>query len=567
MNSAFRCLVVLLALLLVVVDGRADTTPTPLRVHVQSDAPEIQASAIEAAITRELGRPVQSATSATSELLVRVDASRRARLEFATGRPANLTRSIDLPNEADRAMEMIALLAGNLVRDEASELLRELRAEQQASVATTGDTKPNQEQRVAERAGAMPAKSSPASKPVQPNQPAPADAGAAKPKLASSRELPLRGTSLLNLSLFHPIALYRDSDRRAFNFELGLAYARVGGIDGAALELGVLDLRHHANGFVYALALLNRGPTTGFVVSSLFSYSRGSLNGLELAGGVAYRNGPVDGVQLAPALSVASDVTGFLGAAGLSIARDVDGAVVSAGVSIATGRTQGAVLAGGVTLAGTVDGMQASAGFNVARRVDGFQAAGGVNVAETVSGVQAAGGINIAGEVDGLSLAPLNVARRVRGLQLGIVNVADEVDGAALGVVSVAKNGRIQPEFFVSANAPLNVGVRFVVGYAYSELAFGYQPNDERGVPQMGAGAHFSLSPRISLEAGVAYSTEAELRQNFDNTNDELHYRVRVGFRPVQPVELFAGAGVRHGLRQAEASKLSPDLMAGIAFF
>lgn len=85
---------------------------------------------------------------------------------------------------------------------------------------------------------------------------------------------------------------------------------------------------------------------------------------------------------------------------------------------------------------------------------------------------------------------------------LGVINVASEVDGAQIGLVNISKNGRIQAEAFATGTMPINLGVRFVSGYSYSEVAVGYDPVARDNQYSGGLGAHFDIA-RMTLEAGV----------------------------------------------------------------
>ncbi|MBX3127691.1 MAG: hypothetical protein KF718_13285 [Polyangiaceae bacterium] len=134
--------------------------------------------------------------------------------------------------------------------------------------------------------------------------------------------------------LLAPIALYPDARERRLHLELGLAYGRVGAIEGFALDVG---------------------------------YSRidRSLSGAQLAAGLARARDP-KGVQIAPVTLGEGQGSG-LNLAPLAINDSLTGMQL-----------------GAVTFARRLDGVQLGA-VNVAGRVTGVQL-GVVNVAEHVDG-------------------------------------------------------------------------------------------------------------------------------------------------------------------------------------
>lgn len=80
---------------------------------------------VRAAIARELGVRITLAAqpaSGASTLTLHGDVRSHIRLSYRSGDGRVTEREIDLPSEPDRAEEVVALLAGNLVRDEAAEL-------------------------------------------------------------------------------------------------------------------------------------------------------------------------------------------------------------------------------------------------------------------------------------------------------------------------------------------------------------------------------------------------------------------------------------------------------------
>jgi len=525
---------------------------------------DITCEAVRTSIERELGVSVALNGSASAPLRVHVEAPGAARVGALTSgadSPESIERTVELPADGTRAVEVITWLTGNLARNEAAALIDEYRQRAARAEAERAEAAARAAREQAERAEAA-AKAARSAADAKPSEPAPKETKQPEPESAARAELPL---SPINLSLFHPLALYPDSDRRRFLFELGLAYGRLGALRGVGLELGVLTVLGPIDGVVFAPVIDGRGPTRGFT-SSIFYTGGGDLSGVDLSL-VSYRTGNVTGAELATAFAAAKDVDGVIGAAGATLAWDVQGAQLAVGANVAHS-VDGVVAAAGANVAGRVEGASLAVGANVVNEADGLLGAAGFNFVGKLDGASLAAGANIAGEVDGAQLGVVNVARKVRGLQLGIVNVAEEVDGTALGVVSIARNGEIQATAYATNHLPLHTSVKFRVGHAYSELGVGYDPRDDSYAFEYGLGAHFGIGP-ITLEPGVLHSTVKPDGQSFDSgePHEYLHYRARVGWRFARHVEVFAGGGVRHGAWAVTQGEVDPEVLAGVAVF
>ena len=520
---------------------------------------DVSCEAVRASIERELGVNVALNGTANAPLRVTVEKAGAARVGVLTTdgeSPESIERTVELPADGTRAVEVITWLTGNLARNEAAALIDQYRERAAKAEAERAEAAAKAAREQAERAetAAKAARAAAGERPKPPPNPK------QKPEPAKQAELPL---SPVNLSLFHPLALYRDSDRRRFAFELGLAYGRLGALSGFGVELGVLTVLGPLDGVALAPVIDGRGPTRGFT-SSLFYTGGGDLTGVDLSF-VNYRRGNVTGAQLATAFAFAKNVDGVIGAAGATLAANVRGAQLAAGANVGRS-TEGFVGAAGANVVDRVEGASLAAGANVVHEARGLVGAAGFNYVGKLEGASLAAGANIAGEVHGAQIGVVNVARKVRGLQLGVINVAEEVDGTAIGVVSIAKNGEVQATAYVSNHLPLHAAVKFRVGYAYSEIGAAYDPSDATYALECGLGAHFQAGP-ITIEPGVLQSTLKEEGQTFDSGDQYLHYRARVGWRFARHFELFAGGGVRHGAWGDTAGKIDPEVLSGIAVF
>jgi hypothetical protein len=522
---------------------------------------DVSCEAVRASIERELGVNVALNGAANAPLRVTVERAGAARVGVLTSdgeSPESIERTVELPADGTRAVEVITWLTGNLARNEAAALIDQYRERAAKAEAERAETAARAAREHAERAEAA----AKAARAAAGDKPKPAPSPPEKSVSEKQAQLPL---TPVNLSLFHPLALYRDSDQRRFVFELGLAYGRLGALSGFGVELGVLTVLGPLDGVAFAPVIDGRGPTRGFT-STLFYTGGGDLAGVDLSF-VNYRKGNITGAQLATAFAGARDVDGVIGAAGATLAANVRGAQLAAGANVGRS-TEGFVGAAGANVVDRVEGASLAAGANVVHEARGLVGAAGFNYVGKLDGASLAAGANIAGEVNGAQLGVVNVARKVRGLQLGVINVAEEVDGTAIGVISIAKNGEIQATAYTSNHLPLHAAVKFRVGYAYSEIGAAYDPSDNTYAFEYGLGAHFGIGP-ITLEPGVMNSTLKESGQSLDSGDPlyYLHYRARVGWRFARHFELFAGGGVRHGAWGDTAGEVDPEVLSGIAVF
>ena len=536
----------------------------PLRVSIVVRAGELSVESLLGAIARELERPVTLVASEHAALQVLVSAG-RAELVYKTASGEGLARSVDLPRARDEAVEVVGLLAGNLVRNEADELLATLRARAAAS------------QQAPDAAPAAKDAAPPLPRPPTPSSSTPADA---VPRPAAEA-LALTHTPV-QLALYSPKALYRDGEQRRFHLGLGAAYLRVGAIDGAAVSVGVVRVDQAVRGVALS-GFWNHllGPVSGVEMSGLFSEARGGLNGVGVSGVASFRQGRVVGAQLGGLVARTHALTGLLvagaattshaveGAAGaglLTLAHDVDGFLLAGGASVSSSVT-GAAAAGVFNLTGDADGLLFAGALNLARSVDGWATAGGVNLSRAVRGVAIAGVANLTGELSGVAVAPVNVGGRVNGVQIGVVNVASEMHGAAVGLVNIAGNGRVQPLVWFSNLMALNAGVRFQSGYSYSVLAAGLQEGADGVGFEGGLGAKLPVVGPLSVAPGVHYSQTHDPRDVEGRAYGEFHYRATAELSFGRAAEVFIGGGVRHRAWGASPDSFRPEVLAGLAAF
>jgi hypothetical protein len=502
-----------------------------MMLSIDVAATRLDREAIRRSIARELRAnivladgPRPSADHRGVALSVRVDGARTATVSYRDSQQRALTRSVPLPVEESRAVEVIALLAGNLARNEALDLLTE---------APTGD-----ETTPAPPPGAGLAEQEPIP-PMVPNSAPPAPFEASPPRV-------------LNLSLFWPLALEPHSAERTINIELGAAYSKVGAIEGVGLNIFVLHINHELRGVAVATGWVREeGSGSGLALSALVHEGFGGFQGAEIAGVANRREGSTVGLRLAGVASLGGDLDGATAAGAFNLAGDVRGLQASV-----------------VNMARDVEGVQFSAAVGIARDVDGLQGAV-ASVARDVSGAQVAATVNVARNVEGTQIGLVNVAGNVSGLQLGLVNVADRVDGVSLGLASFAQNGRVQGVAWSSTLRPVNLAARFQVGHFYSQLGAGidYRPSEGKWTyaPEVGAGARITLG-RAFTDLGFHYSEEhAADASDAKALRHDIHYRVAVGF-DFGLASVFAGGGPVHEIIRGSGSARG-EAFAGLMVF
>lgn len=260
----------------------ADASAPPYTLEVDSDAPEVLSyDAIAPRVASDLGAPVgpPGARSPSRAALVvhyrAADRSLTVRASHAGGRV--LERTVRAEGDPADVQREAALLAGNLARDEARELLDALTA------------------------GPAP----PAPAPSPPPTAAPPPPAAPRPAPQPPRT---DGEAIASAALVYPIATNIGHPRVASWVDLSLGFGRVGGV--RALQLGAAA-----------------------------TYASEYVHGAQIAGGVTLTR-ELRGLQLAP-VNIAEDVEGAqVGVVNVArrvkgaqvgvvnIAEDVDGAAV-----------------------------------------------------------------------------------------------------------------------------------------------------------------------------------------------------------------------------------------------
>ncbi|MBL8621534.1 MAG: hypothetical protein JNK64_09530 [Myxococcales bacterium] len=291
---------------------------------------------IAAAIAAELGVPTAVAAdgAACTAPCVAVEIGADARAAIAVVLASGTyQRAIALPAAPGAAAEVVALVVGNLARDEAGALLAAL-----AAPATSPDPAP------------APLAIDPTLGAAAPPPPP----IAAPPVAPPARE-----------------AAPRTATHYGFGLVPGMAYD--------------VDGRGWRGGVAIDLVVGGRRRMAAFNVSGAASVVVEDVRGTQIAGAITHA-GAVQGTQIAGAVATAGDVKGTQIAGAVAATRgDVRGAQIAGAVAVAGGAVD-TQIGGAVSVARRVRGVQLAGAVNVADRVDGVQV-GVVNVAGSGDGV------------------------------------------------------------------------------------------------------------------------------------------------------------------------------------
>jgi hypothetical protein len=543
-----------------------------LLIVVTTGPVQLEATAIREAIAAELGVKVSAQPARTQWGTVSVNGvfgpavivSYRS-VDGAT----RLERRVPLPVEPKRRAQVVAWVVGNLVRNEAAEILDALRVSNPAPTdapatvaasameAPTGtDREPSAElPRDAEIATASEVAPSLGGTPAAvtaTNQHKAVATPAAMPRKSGERVVDEALESrVIQLSLWSPkLALYPNSERYRFRVNLGGGYNRIGGLSGVGLTW-MIDRNDVLLDGVQISGLVSLGHRVrGVVLSGAASHATGKLSGAELSGAVTWRTGCFDGLQLGGALVTAGRCSASKPS---EAARGAAGVQLSGAVAVAVGHFKGVQLSGATNVVdGSVSGLQLSSATNVAtRRLDG---------------VQLTGAFNYAGQVRGLQLGVVNVAGTVEaGGQLGIVNVAKDNHGFAYGLANWSRQVRIQPQYYFETPRWQNVGVRFLTGYSTASIAVGYDEPKDRFRAHYSFGGHLPVS-RFALDAAIGYAWVLEqFTHGPRDRAHELDLRGTASFDVVpRTIAIFGGGTAALPVAGLVGNNLEYRMLAGV---
>ncbi|MFN0247484.1 MAG: LA_2272 family surface repeat-containing protein [Kofleriaceae bacterium] len=320
-----------------------------LGVEILDPDAALAADTVRGAIGAELGVRIvgQSAYApALGRLEIAVDRG-TVRIAYHPSPGTVIERTLALPIEQTDRTSLIAFVATNLVRDQASEVL-----------------------------GGLPV------------LPPPAPLPAAR-LVTPTRYVPA------TIGLVPPLTIDRAFGERV-TVGFGL-HAVMGWTDNTNIATisGVVDV---VSGEMYGAQIggalaATLGHARGLQLGGAVSLARGSFYGAQIGGAAAMSGGTSTGIQVGGAAAVAEDHCGIQVGGAASIAK----------------RTRGIQIGGAGSVSGPMYGLQIGGAANVASRVDGAQIAGAVNIGGDVHGLQI-GVVNIARKMRGVQIGVVNLS-------------------------------------------------------------------------------------------------------------------------------------------------------------
>jgi hypothetical protein len=433
----------------------------------------LDAAAVQGRLAAELKTPIvprpDGGACALPCLSVTADGG-SATVAFTPLRGAPRARTVELGADPAQWPVVIALLAGNLVRDEAADVLALLPEPARPPAAPAPPAPPAPTPAVPDAPATAPAP------PAAPGAPAPAVAPALAAGAASAgppgaavagSAVAFPGAASLDASIHvaPAPAPERPSTLLGIGFVPGLStdFTRVGRVQHfLSLDL-VAGVSGGSTGVtVSGVADIERGRVWGFQAAGVASLAW-RVAGFQVAG-VAAVAGELDGVQLAGTAAVADSAEGAQVGGVAAVSRGRADLQIAGVAAFARGRAS-TQLAG---IAATADGaariqlagvaavargdtnIQAAGVASVARGAS-VQAAGVASVAHGTANIQVAGVVNVARRLEGVQIAPINVARRVDGVQVGVINVGS-ADGFSFGLINIVPGGRADLEAAVDSS-------------------------------------------------------------------------------------------------------------------
>jgi hypothetical protein len=384
------------------------------------------AERVARAIESELDRPVvllasDAACPAPCASVV-IDGRGTATVRLTSDQGELRQRTISVPRDPAGTAEVIALLVGNLARDEASAIIEDIDAEDADAAAPEAELD----------APVVDAAETPAADelPAEAAAPVVADGGGPVPEPEAAAGVPPTPVAAPGVVLA-PGALAATAPPLVDSAASPEADGRT------SLSIGLVPYVGLRFGGAYR---------RGLSIYAIAGYSHES-HVLSIAGAVDVVRGDVYGAQIGGAVATAGRVRGFQIAGAVAYAGKVEGAQVGGAVAASNGGA-GVQIAGAASYANGTAGTQIAGAVSTARGGAGVQIAGAVNTAGGNVGTQIAGAVNVArGHVYGAQIGVVNVAGEVDGVQIGVVNVARKSNGGlSLGLINVVPGGRSELE-------------------------------------------------------------------------------------------------------------------------
>lgn len=537
--------------LLLAIPGRAAPARAEAAALTVSIGDGVDAGAVRARLAAELRAPIvpraDGAACALPCLSITIE-GRSATVAFTPVRGASRARTVELGGDPAQWPVVITLLAGNVVRDEAADVLALL-------------PEPAPPPTPPAAASVPPAAVDPAPPAWSPElELAPPSSAGAAP-LPPAPERPWRQVGFGLVPVLSTDFTQIGQVSHAFSLDLiagvsggstgvtvsGVADVERGTVSGIQIG-GVTSLAWRVAGFQLAGAAAVSGELDGVQLGGAVALA-GTAQGGQVGGAAAITRGSAD-VQIGGALAVAGgpahlQIGGAAAVAGGRATTQVAGAIAAAD---GDARTQ---IAGVAAAARGDTNLQIAGAASLARGAN-LQIAGAVNVARGTANIQIAGAVNVARRVEGVQIAPFNIARRVDGVQIGVVNVGS-ADGFSFGLINIVPGGRSDLEASVDSSRLGTLLFRHGGRRWHNVYGVGGHPVDEDGIGGGGGGGDvwmYGLGFGPTWRAGAAV-IDLEL-MSWQINHGAAHYdglsllgqlRLSIAY-PIGPLSIVAGGAI-----------------------
>jgi hypothetical protein len=315
---------------------------TSVILVLESAPAEVDAQALREAIARELGISVTLGTVVNPEhptLVLRGDLEGRVTLTYQAGNERTIGRTIDLPEDSARATETLALLAGNLMRDEAAELAASLgKRPETPAEETDPEPAPASPEPIAPKPPAM---ERPAKRYVPPAKPSAAAPVVPKPDAPPSSVCAVlpKDVVIFGADVIPFVGTTLTSGITVRRYSLNFLGGYIEGLSGVEASLGVNIEGSFMCGFQVAnVANVVAGPARGVQLTAGVNVAT-SVQGVQL-GSINVSAGPLAGLQLGLANVAVQRATGVQLSLLNILVGDMAGAQVGL-VNVAAGNAKG----------------------------------------------------------------------------------------------------------------------------------------------------------------------------------------------------------------------------------
>jgi uncharacterized protein YjbI with pentapeptide repeats len=534
----------------------AERTPA-LALKADVGSAGMNANTLRTALERELSLPVRLEETAPEGAHLSVTASSQTavNVSFVRADGSSIERTVDVSNAGGHVDETLGLVAANLMRDEASDLLDALRAAQPAP--------PQPRAAPAPKSVPQPAPEPPAPHGCEPN---------ALRKIPIGLDvLPYVGMSTndkTDVERMFSFNLFGGISGAVRGFELGGFLNLVDqSVCGVQITGGANLVNGPVRGVQFGMVNLARGRVDG-AQFGMISGSGGPLRGVQY-GMVNWAHGPIEGAQFGLVQGGLGSLKGAQFGLVDFAAGDIQGAQFGL-VNVGTGSLTGAQF-------GLVDfarsdslGLQAGTVNVVGGSFTGAQLGNANLTVSDFTGAQL-GLANVSGgRTTGLQLGLANVSvGRMHGAMIGLLNVAED-SNAAIGLVNVLWKGRAQVDVWGTDFGVASVGLVHggSNGGVHNIYGIGITARHDEAIfaPSFGIGVRAVEKPRFFVDIDAV----ATWLFFHDTLQDELDdsvigtLRVPVGYRITEAIAVFVSPAINVSVaRRDENSLEDPSVLGG----